>query len=482
MRSALVRRALAALLATALGACAVGPNYRPPPTPPAAAGPFAATAAPASATQPAPPDWWRLYDDATLDALIQEALTENADLKVAAANLLQALGALQEARAGRFPTTLLQAGETWGKSTSLTAALASAESNPHWAFDGTFSVAYQLDLFGQIRRTIEAAKAQAAASAEAEDAVRITIVAETAKAYADACAFAEEVDVARSSADVAQETLDLTRRQRDLGARSDFDVASAAAVFDQAKALIAPLEGQRRASLYALAVLTGRPPETIPTGAAACRTPPRIDHPLPVGDGAALLRRRPDVREAEETLAADTARIGVAVSELYPSVSLTGDVASAGATFRQATSSRGISYQMGPFVTWTFPNILVARARIVQARAQASGDIARFDSTVLQALKETEQALAAYGGALESHADLLANRDDNQRAFDLAKVQLTQGAISLPDLLQTQRNLIVAKLQLAQSDQTLADDQVAVFQALGGGWENAPPVQPPKSP
>ncbi len=482
MRAA--RLAAALSLALSAAACAVGPNARPPLTPASAAGPFASTA-PASSVADAPPDdWWRLYNDPTLDGLIQDALTHNDDLKVAAANLLKAAGVVQEARAGLFPTTQLQASELWGKSatSNLVADLTGAQAKPGWGFGAEFNVGYEVDLFGQIRRTIEAAHADAEATADAEDAARIAVVSETARAYADACAFSEQAAVARRSQATAQSILDLTRRQRDLGATSDFNVASAAAVVDQARAAVPTLEGEQRASLYELAVLTGRPPADISAAAAACASPPRIDKPLPVGDGAALLKRRPDVRQADRTLAADTARIGVQVAGLYPSVSLTGNIGGAGATPGAAFSPSGISYQMGPLITWNFPNVLVAGARISQAKAQAQASLAQFDSVVLQALKETEQALTTYDAELNRHAALAAAVADNQRAFDIAQVQLNQGAISFPDLLQTERNLEAAQGQLAESDQALVDDQVAVFQALGGGWESAPPIQPAPAP
>ena len=470
--------------ALALAACAVGPNYRAPDTPSAAAAPFV-SATPRIATAEAPPaDWWRLYDDPTLDGLVQEALTNNEDLKVAAANLLRASGVLAQARAGLFPTTELSAGDAWGMAGSqqLLAALSGGKAEPAWLGAGAFNVSYQVDLFGRIRRSIEAAKADAAATAETENVVRVTVAAETARAYADGCAFAAQAATAKENTALAQEVLDLTRRMRDLGARSDFDVATAAATLDQSRASIPTFEGEQRAQLYELAVLTGRPPSEISTAAAACAVPPTIKTPLPVGDGAALIRRRPDVREAERQLAADTARIGVATADFYPTVSLTGNATSAGTSLRQIASAGNFTYQFGPLITWNFPNLLVARAEVIQARAQASASIGRFNSVVLNALKETEQALTAYDAELSRHAALADNVTDNERAFELARVQLQDGSISFPDLITTQRTLELARAQLAASDQALIDDQVAVFQDLGGGWEDAPPVVPHKAP
>jgi len=480
------RRHALGSLALALGAsaCAVGPNYHPPATPAPAAAPFV-SARPAIASADAPPDqWWRLYDDPALDTLVQEALTENQDLKVAAANLLKARGVLDQAKAGLFPTTDLSFNESWGESSTdqLITYLNGQKIPPAWAATGAFNVSYQVDIFGRIRRSIQAAHADAAAVAAAENVVRITVAAETARAYADACAFAEQADTAKASASTAQSVLDLTTRERDLGARSDFDVASAAATLDAARATIPTFEGEQRAQLFELAVLTGRPPSEISAAAAACKAPPRIATPLPVGDGAALLRRRPDVLQAERTLAGDTARIGVATADFFPTISLTGSGGSSGSSIGQFTSAGSFNYQLGPLITWTFPNVLVARAEVIQARAQASASIASFNSVVLNALKEAEQALTTYDAELARHAALVAGRDDNQRAFDLAQIQLQHGSIGFPDLLVTERLLETAKADLAASDQALVDDQVAVFQALGGGWQNALPVVPPKAP
>ena len=471
--------ALAAALA--LAGCALGPRYHPAATPAAGRGPFvSATPGIADADAP-PPDWWRLYQDPALDRLVGEALANNADLKVAAANLARARGVLQEARAGRFPATQVQAGATYGKSATanLVATLDGTRARPGWLYDGQFDVSYEVDLFGRISRTIEAARADAEAVQAAEDVARITAAAETARAYADACGYAAQARVARESVDLTGQLFDLTTRQRDLGAVSDFEVASAGAVFDQAKAALPPLEAGQRSSLFELAVLTGHAPEEVSAEAAGCQATPQLAQLLPTGDGAALLRRRPDVRQADRALEADTARIGVAMADLFPTVSLNGSAAQAGANGAQLTSSRGFSFAVGPLITWSFPNLLVASARVKEARAQASSSLAGFDSVVLQALKEVEQALTTYNGELQRRAALAGARDQSATAYKLAQIQFQDGAIGFPDLLQSERSLVIAENQLAASDQALVDDQVAVFKALGGGWEQAPAVTLP---
>ena len=482
-RRGLFRRLSPGLALLAAG-CAVGPHYTLPATPTAGHGAFASANPGVFSPDATRPDWWRLYDDPVLDSLVQKALTENTDLKAAAANLAKARGALEQARAGLFPATQLQAGATYGKSSTqnLVAGLTGTQAKPGWVFDGVFDVSYEVDLFGRVRHTIEAAHADAESVAAAEDLVRVTVAAETTRAYGNACAYAESLGVAQRAEATAKELYDVTTRQRDLGASSDFEVASAGAVLDQVRATIPTLEGQQRTALYELAVLTGDPPETISAEAASCKTAPQIRQLLPTGDGAALLRRRPDVRQAERTLAADVARIGVAEADLFPTVSLNGTASQAGSNGAQLTSSQGFSWGVGPLITWNFPNLLVAKAEVRQAKAQASGDIARFQSAVLTALKEVEEALTAYASELRRNAALRSARDQSTRAYQLARVQFTNGRISFPDLLQNERVQLQAEGDLAASDQTLVSDQVTVFKTLGGGWETAPVVTPPKAP
>ena len=465
-----------AALSLVLGACAVGPRYAPPKTPSLAQGAFVSTG-PASADQPPPPLWWRLYQDPVLDSLVRQALTENQSLKVAAANLAYAQALLDEAKAGRYPSTSLTAGPQYGRSsTSLLSGAPAA-----WAYTAGFTASYQVDLFGRIRRTIEQASANVEATRAAEDVVRVTVAAAMAGAYANVCGLGEQLDVANRSLAVVRQSYDITVRQRDAGGLSDFDVARQGVLLEQARAAIAPLEGQRRSALFALAALIGKTPAEVPAAAAGCRVPPRLGHSLPVGDGAALLRRRPDVRQAERTIAANTAGIGVATANLYPTVTLGGSVASSAGQLGQMFANSNTSYGVGPLITWTFPNITVSLAQVAQARAQTSAAIASFDGTVLQALQETEQALATLATELDHNRALVAARANADEALRLAQIQYQAGTASGLDQLTAEAAKIAADEAVAASDQSIASDQIAVFQALGGGWEDAPSVSAPKA-
>jgi len=473
--------AINALWALLLAACTVGPSYAPP-TPPAPAGPGFLSSTPAAASSAQPPDtWWRLYDATALDQLVQEALIRNNDILVAAANLAQARAALSQARAGLYPATNLTAGAQYGVSSDAVFAsqlLHAGPASPAPIYTAGLDVSYEVDLFGSVRRAIEAAHADVEAQQAAEDVTRISVAGETTRAYIDACAYAQELTVARQSLAVATETLDITVKRATDGTATNLDVARAREQVAQVRATLPTYEGQRRTALFQLAVLTGRPPEEISQAADACKAPPKLDAVLPAGDIQSLFRRRPDVRQAERQLAGNVARVGVATANLYPNINIAATALTGASSLSGLGALRNLAYVAGPLLNWTFPNTLVAQAQIREARAVASASYANFQATVLKALQDAETALAAYANELDRNAALVTARDQSRIAFELAKTQYDLGRISYFDLLTAQSDLVNANATLASSDQLVASDQVTVFKALGGGWEQAPPVQP----
>jgi NodT family efflux transporter outer membrane factor (OMF) lipoprotein len=459
-----------------LAACAVGPDYRPRRAPGAAAATFSSARADleTSADEPAGA-WWRLYHDAGLEAAVAEAMRANTDLRAAESNLLAAEAVLTGTRAGLEPSTQASAGATYGRSqlANQLAATAGRRAHANWLDSTGFAVAYQLDLFGQIRRGVEASRADAEAGAAARDTVRVTVAAQTTAAYADACALGASLAVARRSLELAGRFETATALRKADGVATSLDLARAEALAAQTAAAIPQLEGQRRTALFVLATVMGRPPSQAPAGAVGCATPLRLDAPMPVGDGASLLRRRPDLRQAERNLAAATARIGVATSALFPTITLGGSIALAARSPGDLASHESQSYGLGPSLSWNFPDQTAVRARIRQSRAQAGTALGRLDGTVLQALLETEQALTAYGAERDRHGQLLVAREKSARAFRLASLQRQEGALPYLDLLTAEQSLIAADAAVAASDRAIAADQVAVFKALGGGWEPA---------
>lgn len=467
--------------ALALSGCVVGPNYKRPSTPEAAVGALTEAARAQSAANSAtlPDHWWQLYRDPVLDRLVTDALAHNTDIREAAANLLRARAVLSEQRGPRLPSTDLTGSYQRQQGNSANAAaFGGSNAKPQTfqfdLFKLGFDVSYEVDLFGGVTRAIEAGRGDVEASAAQLDAARVAVAAETASAYVTACSNASQLQVARETVDLQQKTLDLTRTLFNAGRGTKRDVERADVLLAQTQAQLPGFEAEQRAALYALATLTGRPPAEIDADAARCPAPPKLDQVIPVGDGAALLARRPDVRAAERTLAADTARIGIAVADLYPSIRLAGGIGLNATRGSQLFKPTSVNYSIGPLISWSLPNQTVARARIRQARAGADASLARFDGTVLTALRETEQALARYAGALDRESALVRAEAASTEAARLSQLRFDNGADSFLQLIDAQRDRATARAARAQADAAVADAQISLFKALGGGWQDAP--------
>jgi NodT family efflux transporter outer membrane factor (OMF) lipoprotein len=459
-------------LAVLLSACTVGPDYRPAPPAPGSQAPLVSISASAETATEPPDDWWRLYHDSTLDGLLDEAFKANTDLRAAEANLLASRAVLDGARDALYPQTNAQVAATRGRDATTDEILAITGHSPRtiWAYDAVLSVGYELDYLGRVRRSIEAARADTDSVVAAHDSVKITVAAETARAYAQICALGEQLQVARHSLDVVSREADITVHRNEAGANSQFDVVRAQGLVAQVRASIPPLEGQQRSALFQLAALLGRTPSMAPNEVASCVTPPHLTDLIPVGDGTTLLKRRPDVRQADRRMAAATARIGVATADLYPKITLRGLYGAATSELSEFTSPNSRTWGVGPSVSWTFPNMAGPRARVRAAKANAAAALASFDSVVLQALKETEQTLATYGSELDRREALSVAQERAHQAFDMAHDQFLAGSLSNLDLLTTEQSLVAADAAVASSDAALIQDQIAVFRALGGGW------------
>jgi len=474
-----MRRAAALLAAALVGGCTVGPDYRTPDAPPPAALKLREIDLAKVTPSPLPPYWWRLFDDPDLDRLVEKALVHNTDLRQAAANLQRARAALSEAGAGRLPISQASAGYIHERSAALglgTAGTGGAAPVTSDFYSVGFDASYEVDLFGGVTRSIQAARADYQAAQAQVDAARVSVAAETASAYVDACSFAAQAGVARQTAELQTSTFDLTNRLFEGGRSTERDVQQARELLEQVRAQVPTFEAERRAALYALAVLTGDPPAQVDAAAARCATPPSTRQPIPVGDGQALLARRPDVRQAERNLAGDVARVGVATAELYPSVTLAGTVTLGAPKVGDLGKSRAFTYSTGPLITWNFPFNGAARARVRESRAQAQVSLAAFDGAVLRALQETEQALARLAGAVDHEQALARAATASARAADLSDQRYRAGSDNFLQLLVAERDRAETRAALAQAEADRAQAQISLFKALGGGWEQAPEV------
>ncbi|AZF39011.1 Tetrapartite efflux system, outer membrane factor lipoprotein FusA-like [Pseudomonas sp. R4-34-07] len=422
-----------------------------------------------------PDRWWQLYNDPKLDALVQQALEHNRDLAAAQAHVQSMLAGIMQADAERWPSTQASLGAVYGKTADdQTLAKATDSHAPsQWAFNPGFELAYQVDVWGQVQRSIERAQVQAAAAQDAEDLLRITVAAQTTRAYVNACALGARAKVQRHSLEVVGRSLALTDRQRQAGVVTDLEYSRMQALQGETLALLPMLEARRESALYELAMLTGVADLEQGSGAATCEVVPQLSAALPVGDGWQLLARRPDIRQAERALRAATLQVDIVQADLYPKVTFGASVSSSASKSHELGDSSAVMFGIGPLITWQFPNWRANRARVNQARALEQVEVAQFENSVLRALKDVRQALALYDGERQRHAALSQALDSSRHAYKLAQFNYNAGSIDFLDVLDSERELIRLQATRADADGQLLQRQISLFRALGGGWQSA---------
>ena len=424
---------------------------------------------------PVPDDWWRLYESRTLDELVQRALAANTDLRVADANLRKVQAALDLAGAAQEPTTTTSANTGFGRRSAQEELHPGKPLPGKWVYGAGIGVSYQLDLFGQIRRSIDAAQADVKAATGARDAVRVTVVAETTRAYVEMCAAGREITIARGQVDLQAQSTQLARRLTSNGRATSIDVERSSAQEDQVRATVPVLLAQQRSATFRLAALTGQAPQELAQHLHHCAQEPALREPIPVGDGASLLRRRPDIRRAEFELLSAADRIGVAQGDLYPRIALGASVGSVG-TAEHALRSDSFKFSAGPLITWEFPDRARTQARIRAAQAEHEAALARFDGVVLAALKETESALEIYARDLERRTILQSARTQARHAAEDTRRLFEAGRVGYLPVLDALRTLSQVEQSLAAAESRISADQVNLFLALGGGWGGNKPA------
>jgi NodT family efflux transporter outer membrane factor (OMF) lipoprotein len=401
--------------------------------------------------------------------LVQQAMASNTDLRVAAANLSRARAQVDEAQAAGGWSGGVKVGaqrlQESGEAFLIPEKVPVANVG-----DIGITTSYQFDLFGTLQRGIEAAKANADATQAAADTARITLVADVVRAYTQVCAANEEREIAQHSLDLQAQSTTLTQRLRDAGRGDETQVTRSQTQFKSLRAELPRYEAARQAGLFRLSMLLAKPVEQLPAGTATCAELPKIVQLLPVGDGAALLKRRPDVRQAERKLAAATAGIGIATGELYPDISIGATVGTVGILENLGKPSTN-RWGFGPLLTWTVPSN-GSRARIREAEFATQGALAHFDGVVLNAIRETQTGLAQYSAQLQRRDALADAEQSAQLAADQTHRFFQAGRASFLADLQATRTYTDARAQLASANTQVAMSQIDLFLALGGGWES----------
>lgn len=420
---------------------------------------FVEARAASTSRSPVPDEWWRLFGDPVLDAHVARALNTNTDLRIALANLEVSQASLQQTRAAQLPAIVIESGAGPERADRQP----STSSVPKSSYEVAATFAYEVDLFGRVRSAAAAAKADGEATVAARDAARVMVIADTVTAYIGLCGATAAVRIAREQVEAQARSVELVAKQLKEGEVSPLELSQAKAQLEGARSGAAPLEADRRRALFVLGTLQGVTPADADRMDVPCAQPPRVQGDLPAGDGAALLVRRPDIREAERKLAAATARIGVATADLYPKISLGGSAGRIGGGFDSILT---------PLITWSFPNQSVARAKIAAAKGAEAAALATWDAAILRSLREVETVLADYRAELERRAALEAALLESSNAAVRAQARYRLGADSYLLVLDAERSRNDAASQRVASDTRVALLQVALFRALGAGWQS----------
>jgi NodT family efflux transporter outer membrane factor (OMF) lipoprotein len=491
--------ALAGVLLTALAGCLVGPNYKRPETkvPGKWDGQGTVTPAQPSKTTTNPValvEWWHSFNDPTLSALVEMGIRNNLDLRQAEARIRQARAARGVAGAPLWPEVDLNAlyQRSWPAGQSLTSpgisptpapgpkpkppptTTTSAVGGIRDLFRVGLDATWELDFFGGTRRSVEAATADLQAAVEDRRDVLVTLVGDVGNNYINLRGFQQQLVIARRNLEAQRRTAAITRKRHEAGFVGALDVANADAQVATTEAAIPLLESAARAATYSLGVLLGREPAALTPELSKESPIPPSPPEIPVGLPSELLRRRPDIRRAEAQLHAATARIGVATADWFPKFSLTGSLGFSANELSKLGNFDSKFWSFGPSVTWPifaggriYWNIKVQDALTEQA-------LAAYEKVVLTALKDVETALVAYAKEQEHRKSLTEAVNNNRRAVDLAMKLYLAGKSDFLNVLIAQRSLFVSEDALVQSIRTVDTNLIALYKALGGGWEKSP--------
>ena len=470
---------LCALLVLAAG-CAVGPDYVRPETDTAETWSESLDAS-LSADPVEYGAWWTVFEDPALEQLIEIASRENLPLQIAAARILEARAVLGISRGLRFPQQQQLAGHAARVSLSENAPNVAIADQAFSSYEVGFDAAWELDVWGRLRRGVEAADADYGRALAGFDDTLVTVTAETARAYILLRTFESRLRLAQENVAIQNETLRIAEVRFENGAVTELDVTQSRALLRDTEALIPSLETGVRQTKHAISTLIGRPPGQLTELLRQEPSIPSAPAEIAIGVPVDLLRRRPDVRIAEFQAAAQSARIGIAKSDLYPRFSLLGSIGFAtssdgglqsnNADTGDLFSSDSVRYTVGPAFSWPIFNYGRLRNNVKVQDARFQQAALNYQNTVLEAAREVEDALAAYLRSQTRVGYLTDSVTDARRSVEFALVQYRQGSTTYQRVLDTQRFLVRQEDQLASTQGDVALNLVATYKALGGGWE-----------
>jgi len=433
--------------------------------------------------------WWQSFDDPILNQLVAQALSSNLDEKIALARIREERAYLVISRAGLFPTVGTYGSYTRQRYSANTPFGFFPQVLPRDEniYEAGFDTSWELDVFGGIRRGVEASKADLAASIENARDVRVMLLAEAARDYVTVRALERRIQIAKANLHDQNDSLKLAQARFEQGFAPELDVFQARSLLETTQAQVPELESELAQTVHRIGVLLGREPDALQAELSDTAPIPGIADPdaiavrIPAALPSDLLRRRPDIRAAEREIAAATARVGVATADLYPKFSIVGTAGLESISPGDFFFGTSRMWQVGPSMTWPIFEGGRIRAYIEVRNAQEEQSLLTYRKTVLIALAEVEDALVAYAKERTRHQALAASAEDFKRSQLLALDRYEEGYDTYLDVLEAQRSLYAAQDSLAQSDQQLIDDLIAIYKALGGGWQTDPQTRSAKA-
>lgn len=452
-------RILAFILFLPLAACTVGPDYEAPKS--NFLDRWFAPETPQTTPDPVITAWWTVFDDPLLESYIGQAAQNNKDVEIALANLRRARALRHEESGALRPQV--------GAESRAERARANDETDN--LFDAGFDASWELDIFGGNRRALEAAQAREESAMADYQGVILSAFSEVARNYFEARGLQKRIKMTEENTDLLRQTFDLIERRSEAGEASEFDRARAQGEYQLTSARLPNLRADLDATIFSLSVLLGQPPEALLDEMRKVEPLPAPPDVVPVGLRSDILRRRPDVREAERELAAAVADIGVETAELFPKFSLTGSAGSQARVFSDIFNAAGQAWSLGAFLQWSVFEGGAIRARIDAAEAGNAAALSLYEKTVLSALADAETALTRYGRELETRKGLEEGVQSRRHSVALARELFDAGEEDFLAVLDAERELIASEDSLVLSETQSITKLIALYTALGGGWE-----------
>lgn len=465
-------------MTAAIGGCAVGPDYAKPETTVTDGwhGGTPEVNTGGEAEQLA--DWWQRFNDPMLTRLVEEAALHNKEIAIALANVERARALRGVVRGNLYPSIgvggdFSRRGNSQANNNNFTG------DKERDTYTSAADAAWELDFFGRARRAIEQADANREAVMEAKNGVVLSVVAEVARNYFIVRGLQKRILVAKRNVELLGEVEELAKNQFELGVVTEFDYARARGEREATAALIPNLEAEMQAGIYRISVLTGKKPETYLDTLLESEPLPMPPDSVPVGLRSDILKRRPDVRQAERELAAATAGIGLAETELYPNLTLTGSLGTNSIRFSELFTTEAIAYALSAAVDWSLFEGGSLRAGVEVANAEQRAALARYEQAILLALEDAEAALLRYGKEWQTLKQLYNVKDSREEAFEIARLRYEVGEENFLVMLDAERALITVRDDIIESETRILTALTQLYKALGGGWAAIPTASAP---